>query len=631
MSATRPTRRPRDSADAPDAGFTLPELVVAVSVMSVLLTAISAALISMLNISTDATTRLSETADIGFVQTRFPVDLGAAQAASDLVATADVVADLTAQLNGLGLPVPSLSGLSGLPGTNALTIVRPDTSGATLVISYRYQRDGDGWVLTRHQLGGGATQVNVVATELAPPPSELDPSLPAWQPGDPIDFAIQVRPKVLATSRPAGRDIELTFASGRTFRTGGAGLSVGDALPPADYPDLVDPLAPPSRCGKRVAIIIDTSGSVPQGSGGRSTESAAVGFIDGFVGTPTTISINGFDQTGYGMSIDFSNPATRDQRAPFYSVLNESSQVQGMRNRITALDDTDGQWANGVSLLSPAGASNPKDPNGDGIYWGQVGDGTNWEGGLWNVFRDPTGAIYASDQPDLVVFITDGQPNIRRSGPGAIEGAVEADASAAATAASTAMQQQLGTRIVGVMVGDKTTNPTYRDYLNAVAPGPEWNGQVNGDGSVDVGNAATAGIFLGGFDELGGILRSIVIGECGGTVTLQKRIDSGAGPDPAPSGVWSYTSNVAGDVSSRALDVSLNSSTTFDYSFAPAEATKTVQLTEQPVDGLVWERAECTASGAPVPTTPNADGTPGVTVTVAADEAVSCLMISRPA
>ena len=58
---------------------------------------------------------------------------------------------------------------------------------------------------------------------------------------------------------------------------------------------------------------------------------------------------------------------------------------------------------------------------------------------------------------------------------------------------------------------------------------------------------------------------------------------------------------------------------------------RTVQITEQPVAGYVWDRAECTAGGVPVASSPNTDGSPGATVTVEADKAVSCLMISRPA
>lgn len=636
---TQPRTRSLDRTrrDRHDAGFTLPELVVTLSVTAILLTAIAAALISLLRISTGATTQLSEANDVVFVQTWIPVDLGSALIASDDPDDATVRAEFATQVGDLTNPAPSLDFLDGVNGTNVLTLIRPDTDGPSpyLVISYRYEQDGTDWVLNRYEFRNPGTssqsaRVNRIASELMAPPESTDPTIPAWAPGDAVDFAVSVSPKSLG-DRPAGRDVTLTFASSRTFTTGGAGLSNEQALPPADLPELSDPIAPPSRCGKRVALVVDTSGSVPQGSGGSATEVAAISFIDGFVGTPTIISLNAFDRFGYGMSIDLSNPTTIGQRAPFYSVLNESAQVQGMRDRVAALDNTDGQWSSGASTISPGNPSNPKDPDGNGVYWDQVGGGTNWESGLWNVFRNPAGALYASEQPDLVVFITDGQPNQVRNGA---SGAVWEDTAIAAAAArdvSDDLRGMLGARVVGVMVGNKSTNSTYVGYLKDLTSGPEWDGGVNADGSIDVGNAAEAGLFKGEFDELGGILRSIVVGECGGTVTVQKRIDTGGSLSEPAAGVWTYSSNEDGTIASRDLDRSNSSSVTFDYAFTGDVGTKTVQLTEQPVDGYAWSRGECTADGTPVPTVPNADGTPGVTVTVSADQAVSCLMISEPA
>ncbi len=149
---------------------------------------------------------------------------------------------------------------------------------------------------------------------------------------------------------------------------------------------------------------------------------------------------------------------------------------------------------------------------------------------------------------------------------------------------------------------------------------------MNGDGTINVGNAATADFFKGEFESLGPILRSILIAECGGTLTVQKRVDTGSLENPA-SGKWSYTT----DLGVRELDRSKTSSITFDYSFGAGEVTKQVQIVEAPAAGYVWDRAECSASGTPVTAVPNTDGSPGATVTIQADQAVSCLMISRPA
>jgi hypothetical protein len=258
--------------------------------------------------------------------------------------------------------------------------------------------------------------------------------------------------------------------------------------------------------------------------------------------------------------------------------------------------------------------------------WDQTGSGTNWEDGLYNLLRRSDGTPYGIEQPSLVVFVTDGQPNRVRTADGGSQGVSETEAKNRAAVVANELRAQ-GARTIGIMVGGKSNNSTYVGYLKDVVGNIEWNGSVNGDGSVDVGNAATADLFKGEFSSLGSILRSILIAECGGTLTVQKRIDTGSGLQNPATGTWSYST----DLGVRELDRSTTSSITFDYTFEPGVGSKTVQVVEAPVPGYVWDRAECTAGGNPIASQPNADGSPGVTVTVQADQAVSCLMISRPA
>ena len=158
------------------------------------------------------------------------------------------------------------------------------------------------------------------------------------------------------------------------FRTGGAGLSAENQLPTDYSGGFTDPSAPPSRCGGRVALVIDTSGSVPANSGGIPTEQAAVSFIDGFTGTPTTMSINGFDREAYGMIWDTSALAGIDRvvrrtgtRARSYSLLNADAPVDAHEDRITDLDDLDGAWPGGGASITA------RDPNGDRVMWDQIG------------------------------------------------------------------------------------------------------------------------------------------------------------------------------------------------------------------------------------------------------------------
>lgn len=599
-----------------DDGFTLPELLIAVVISGILIVSISLAFTTVLQNQTEATDRLAESKDITFVQTWMPVDLSSAVESYTEV-------NETALLTELAAFTPSMAYSATLPGVNALTVIRPDLesgTGAYYLVAYRYHQTADGtWQISRYEIrnpGTASETVSIVgvAHEVPAPPDDWDPLT------QPPVHAVEVSSRNQVILRPIGEDVTVKFESGNEFRTGGAGLSAENQLPTDYSGGFTDPSAPPSRCGGRMAIVIDTSGSVPANRGGVPTELAAASFIEGFTGTPTTLSINGFDREAYGMLTSASNPADNGNRAPFVSLLNAGADVDALKDRITALDDLDGAWPGGGAALSA------RDPNGDGIMWDQAGSGTNWEDGLYNLLRRSDGTPYGVEQPSLVVFITDGQPTRVRTASGGSTGASDRDATNAAALVANELRAQ-GARTVGVMVGNRSNNNTYVGYLKDVVGPIEWNGSVNGDGTINVGNAATADLFKGEFDSLGPILRSILIAECGGTLTVQKRIDNGSTVENPSSGKWSYTT----DLGVRELDRAQTSSITFDYTFAPGVGTKQVQVVEAPVSGFVWDRAECTAGGNPIPSSPNADGSPGATVTVQADQAVSCLMISRPA
>jgi hypothetical protein len=263
-----------------------------------------------------------------------------------------------------------------------------------------------------------------------------------------------------------------------------------------------------------------------------------------------------------------------------------------------------------------------RDPNGDGVHWDQIYDsstsGTNWEDGLWSVFRDTNGNYYGTEQPELVVFITDGQPNRVRTAAGGSVSATGADATAKAKVIADQARSD-GSRVIGVLVGNTSTNSTSVTQLKSVVGSLEYSAALN--------NAGTANLFRGQFSELGTILRSIMIAECGGTLTIQKRIDTGSGLVKPTTGAWNLTASDLGD---RELNVEETSSVTFDYGFAAGEVSKSVQVTEAG-GGFVYDRTECTANGAPIAVgPPEVAGSAGFSVTLTPDKAVSCLMISRP-
>jgi len=579
-----------------DAGYTLPELLIAMLISGILIVSISMAFTTVLRTQGQASARLRESKDITFVQTWLPVDLSSALETFDTPSDVELLAGLAGVTPPMTV-VPTADaapGTTGLPGTNVITVVRPDLSagpGVYYIVSYRYHQVNGEWQISRFEIHnpGQANQVTKtvgVAHEIPAPP-------PGWDPSMAPTHAAVVTARNQVILRPIGEDVELVFDSGNTFKSGGAGLSAENQLPASGFGGLTNPSAPPSRCGGRMALVLDSSGSI--GGYESQVKAAANSFINSFSGTPYYLTLNGFDTESYGMT--GTNSKTKGVRAPYVSLLNGGAPVAALNTRVNNFS---------------------------------VGGYTNWADGLNIVFRQDNGtflgAPYGVDQPDLIVFITDGDPNRGRStSNGNTVTLSSSDATAQAQAIANDGRSN-GTETIGIMVGPSKPSNSAISRLKSVVGNDEWDGRVNSDGTIVLANAATADLFRGSFDELGDVLRAILIAECGGTLTLQKRIDVGGGvlENPA-SGAYSFDTSLG----SRTLDRAQTSSITFDYAFAAGQINQVVEIRET-TPGLVFKGAQCTAGGIPIASPLLTDGTAGVSVTVSIDKAVSCLMISEP-
>ena len=556
-----------------DRGMTLVELLITVTILGIIMTSLSAAMIVILRTEQPIKDHLSESKDITFLQAWIPNDLASASSRN---------ID----------PMYQPSTRTTLPGTNVLTLDRADisTSGVTAnyVVSYRYVQVRDEWQLQRYEIRnvGLATQTITkvgVAHQLASPP-------PTWNPSQSPVHAVSVTSRNQVVLRPIGEDVQVTFGSGQEFTTGGAGLSSQDQLPTDYTGGIIDPSAPPTRCGGTVTVVLDTSSSIPAQGGATSLVNAALGFIDAFSGTPTYLRIVGFDVSAYSYY-----PTTAGQ---YVNILNSTADLTAMRTKIDNQDLSTARW----------------------------GGGTNWEDGLWQAFRTTSGTAF-SQLPELVVFISDGEPNRNRTNtPNDGDARFNTtDLSRAVTAAN--FGRGTGARIVGILVGNDAST-TNQGRMKSVVGNVAWNGT----GANNPGNAAAADFFLpansASFAQLGNVLRSISAAVCGGTITVQKRIEQ-AGVLSEATGTWSYTT----DVGVRDLDTSQSSSATFDFTFPSGTTTRTVQITETPKSGYTFVRADCSSGGIAIPASrlrSPTDGSPGVIVTLTPDEAVSCLMVSRP-
>ena len=564
---------PKQQSGQRDRGMTLVELLITVTILGIIMTSLTAAMIVILRTEQPIKDNLSESKDITFLQAWIPNDLASATSRN---------------IDPLYQPTPRTT----LPGTNVLTLNRADisTSGVTTnyVVSYRYVQVRDEWQLQRYEIRnvGLATQ-NItkvgVAHQLASPP-------PTWNPTQSPVHAVSVTSRNQVVLRPIGEDVQVTFGSGQEFTTGGAGLSSQDQLPTDYTGGIIDPSAPPTRCGGTVTVVLDTSSSIPSQGGATSLVNAALGFIDAFSGTPTYLRIVGFDVSAYSYY-----PTSAGQ---YVNILNPSTNLTAMRTKIDNQDLSNARW----------------------------GGGTNWEDGLWQAFRTTSGTAF-SQLPELVVFISDGEPNRNRTNtPNDGDARFNTtDLSRAVTAAN--YGRGTGARIVGILVGNDAST-TNQGRMKSVVGNVAWNGT----GATNPGNAAAADFFLpansASFAQLGNVLRSISAAVCGGTITVQKRIEQ-AGALSEATGIWSYTT----DVGVRDLDTSQSSSATFDFTFPNGTTTRTVQITETPKSGYTFVRADCSSGGIALPASrlrSPTDGSPGVIVTLTPDEAVSCLMVSRP-
>ncbi|MGD9701602.1 MAG: VWA domain-containing protein [Acidimicrobiia bacterium] len=547
-----------------DEGVTLVELLIGVTILGVIMATLSAAVILILKAQKPIQARIAEAKDIAFLQTWLPVDLSSATS-SDTTPTLQPLAGTT------------------LPGTNVVTLTRADgAGGASYEVAYRYETTGVEWVLARYEIRGAQVKRIIVAHELPSPPA-------GWTPDQPPTHALSLVARNQRVVQPVGSDLAVVFSSGNIFSTGGSGLAMGDALPTDYSGGIADPAAPRSRCGGTIALVLDTSGSVPNQGGDGALKSAAKSFVDAFTGTPSRMTLVGFDYSAYQMypSSGFGN---------YVSVLNPSSEVTAAKNRI------------------------------NNIVWNQTGAATNWEDALWRTFRANNGTTLAT-VPDLVVFITDGDPNRNRTSSSQIDGRIDtADVSRAVDAAN--FGRGTGARVIGVLVGATAKSTASVNRLKQVVGSVQWNGT----NASNPGNAATADLFIpaknGAFSELGNVLRAISAAECGGTVTVQKRIMDGAGNLSLSTQPWSYTT----DTGVQDLDPSRSSSITFDYQFAKNVTERTVEIIEQPADGYVLDRIDCSSFGVPFDAArmgPAAAGAPGVALRLRPDEAVSCTFVSR--
>ena len=233
------------------------------------------------------------------------------------------------------IPARRGPGTTGLPGTNVLTVVRPDLDAGTgvyYIVSYRYhagqRRSGRSAASRSATPDRRARSIKTVgvAHEIPAPPPGWDPSMAPThavechgpQPGDPPPDR---RGRRAQRSRAATVQVRRRRPLGRE-RAPASGLQGG----------LTNPSAPPSRCGGRMALVLDTSGSMPASNGGIPLRDRRRQLHQRLQRHPVLLVPQRLRHRGLRHVDGRTDVETNGVRAPFMSVLNGGAPVAAMKS-----------------------------------------------------------------------------------------------------------------------------------------------------------------------------------------------------------------------------------------------------------------------------------------------------------
>ena len=576
MASDRPS--PND-----ERGMTLVEITIALVVLGVLFAALAMTLTLTIKQSKSSRANVAASNDEQFTLTYLQRDI----ASASNVSTA---------------PTDQPGG-AGLPGSNVMHFSWSQTEGARTVVSdvyYRYVNVGDEWQLVRYEYRDGVAVSNVpVAHELAAPGA-------AWIAGSAVPASVlSAVPRAADALGRKGIDLTVTSQNGAVSHYGGSGLGSGDAVPlRAAAPKWIPPISVRARCFNRIALLVDTSGSIPLAAGGSQIKQAVSGMINAMAGMPIDMTIIGFDKNYYQLS-----PGFQGSIGSYFS-LTDSAARNAAINQINLLDDQDAYY-------------DFTDPNGDGVHWQQMAvpdidpntgvpyyynGGTNWDAALWAATRDAGGnKLPAAQLPNLVILITDGEPN-------AILGPIQTDTQEQAVTAAMSRADEVradGIDLVGVGVGLVFSSATAVTNLKSVVGTTGWDG-----GSP--GNAASADVFVGGFDQLGSILSTIVTGRCGGAVVIRGTVGGAPGP-----GTWGFWSQEAIAPTYWRIEPGDDPVVQYGYQIV-GQAKRTVSIIVYAPAGYRISGFSCTSGGVPLPASDMSVNNSVLQLNVGINQAIVC-------
>lgn len=396
--------------------MTLPELLVSITVMGLIVTVLSSAVIVTLRQQSSTEGRLNVARAEQSVSMWMPADLASAQAVHTDpdkspcgAITCPVGIDLSQGSNVVMMTwsVDANSNGEGLL-TNVAYHFAPSADGVTYELSRiecsrPYTKDAAGAPVLQ---GSWTCTSRVVLRDLDGPPNDEFGNMVPFVPGvtsptwvirvteplapDAVAGAGDDGPAAdLSQQKDANRVIVTIDGGGSAAGAGGgrnqisitAGGTTRQEINSRSMLGSPSFVAAKSRCGGPITLVIDESGSI--GSNITKVQTAVKDFVQALRGTPVQIQIVTFTE--------FSRVLGAPGAWRKYFDMTDPAQADLLYSTIT-------HPTNGIRLSGAGG-----------------GGYTNWEEALYRVAYNPDGTFAVNDLPQTLVFFTDGIPNRDRN------------------------------------------------------------------------------------------------------------------------------------------------------------------------------------------------------------------------
>jgi hypothetical protein len=410
---------------------------------------------------------------------------------------------------------------------------------------------------------------------------------------------------------------------------------------PSFGPAVVRPATPnppiAEACGIDVTLILDASGSIQSAGAVDDVREAAEAFLTALADTSSTARV-----------IDFGTNAR--QTAPRTVVTTASLAPGGVfANAIAAYYNPIPPYPPGVSGHAYRGGNRPVD-QASSFTNGSSTQYTNWDDGLNRA---------ASSAQQLVVFVTDGQPNaVVDDHPGdpffragdstpdvryALEGNNQADDLSLDRGVEEANRIKTANgRMLAVGVGDAFDGPAPVSRLRAVTNGPTSNVVTSAGDITDLNEVDVA--LISDFDALADALRAVVTQLCSPSLTIQKLAQSAESAAYEPAAGWSMTVSPAvtgagsppyrwilpvpnAPVGPQTTTTDANGFAQFQWEPNPPTASSIATVTEVDQDGftpLDWSCRAKNPNGSVIETGGTFTSAPTFTVAVGPEQIVTC-------